>query len=296
MDNSTIELNLKRWDPSKVLRDRRAIFTGRPGTGKSAAALHLMYHMRDIDAGIVMSPTDKYSDHWGSHLPPIVVYDQYDSAAVKKMIENQDALFKETYHAARMEGKKKGIYVRKNEISIPPVFIICDDCMAANAMQKDPLITEIFMNGRHLKIFLLITAQWMMDMPINKRQMVDYLFVCNTDSPPELERLYKNFFSSYIRSYAAFCDIVEQITQDFGILVLDRTNLKSRKLEDHVFWWKAQLHEPGSFRIGSKELWEHSRIEYCEEWNPQQTRDISDYYKRPARSGPRIKVHRLPPS
>lgn len=251
-----------------------------------------MRHLKDIfPDGIVMSPTDKFSGFWEGHVPPSSIYPGYDPVAVKQVIERQERLFNEKYAVLLANSRKTGQKVHKSQVKIDPVFIICDDCMAANSLKSDPQMTEIFMNGRHLKIFLLIMAQWMMDMPINKRQLTDYLLVCAEDSPPALRRLYDNFFSNYIPSYQAFCDIIEQVTDDYGLLVLDRTR-KSKKIEDHIFWWKCQLHEPYSFRIGCDEWWQYSKEQYHEEFAEQSVKE-KYYTHRTAHQGPRVQVHRL---
>ena len=59
-------------------------------------------------------------------------------------------------------------------------------------------------------------------------------------------------------------------------------NTKSNKLEDQVFWYKADGH--GDFRLGSKEFWELSKDlgsddDEGETFNP-----------KAARRGPRINV------
>lgn len=294
MDESVVELNLERWDPRKLLRNRRAIAVGKPGTGKTVVLVDLMYYLRDMDDGIVLSPTDKFSGLWESFVPPVAVYSCYDKVAVQKVIARQEKLFNQKFHALLQEARQSGSTERvyKSDVTIPPVFIIADDCMADKTIATDPHITEIFMNGRHLQIFLLISAQWMMDMPMRKRQLVDYLFVCHEDNPQALRRLYDYFFSTYIPTYQAFQDIVSQITLNYGVLVLDRTNVISSRLEDHVFWWKADEHRPYSFRIGSNEWWQFNQAEFQHEYSEPRIQDR--YFRRPPRNGPRVTVHRLP--
>jgi hypothetical protein len=39
-------------------------------------------------------------------------------------------------------------------------------------------------------------------------------------------------------------------------------NSQSNRLEDTVFWYKAEMH--GEFRIGAEEFWRHSMAKYGE--------------------------------
>jgi hypothetical protein len=267
MAEDTVDITLKWWDPRTIKRDRRMIIVGKPGTGKTVAAVDVMSYIRDIPDGIVMSPTERYNGTWGGHVPPIALYNEYSAAAVLKVIERQEKIWNSEYRRKLDEAKERGEYVDRSTITIPPVFIIADDCMAEGAITRDKAITTIFMNGRHIKIFLLIMVQWLMDMPINKRQLVDYLLVCKEDSPPSLIRLYDNFFANYFPNYEAFVQVHRQVTQDHGVLVLDRTS-PSDKFEDHIFAWKAREHSKdprGSFKIGTQEWWDHSESAYSEQ-------------------------------
>lgn len=265
MNDDTFELKLKEWNPSKMRRDRRVILVGVPGSGKSSASVDLMYHIRDIKDGVTFSPTDKFTGLWESFTPPISVHEQWDPKIVSKIIDRQKRLFDEEYARLVIKAREEGGRpARKSDVEIEPVYIIADDCLADNAFLKDPLMNTLFMNGRHLKIHFLITSQWLLSLKIHQRQLVDYLIVCAEDSPPALMRLYDSFFSGYIPTFQAFCDIMATVTQNYGTLVLDRTNRTSSKMEDHIFWWKPQLREPHSFRIGSTEFWQYSMAKYQE--------------------------------
>lgn len=288
--NGTVSLALKKWNPTTLLRDRRMIIVGKPGTGKSAAALDVMEHIKNIDSGIIFSPTDKFTGHWEEFCPRAAVHYEYSPSVVSQLIKSQENIFNQTYMYMLRKAKLEGRRITKKDVEIPPVFIICDDCLAENVMTKDVNIREIFMNGRHLKIFLLITAQWLMDIKISQRQLVDYLLICSTDDPTMLKRVFDNFFSSYF-SYPAFCDIVADVTENYGILVLDRTNMKSKKMEDHVFWWEAKLHDPGSFKIGGPEYWNYCDSQYYEKLGNEKGTGLKIRNQK-TNSQPRIRVTR----
>ena len=242
-------------------------------THNSTAAVDLMYHIRDISDGVTFSPTDKFTGLWESFTPPISVHENWDSKIVTKVIDRQVRLFNEEFSRMVKESRENGgPPARKSDVEIEPVYIIADDCLADNAFLKDPIMNTLFMNGRHLKIHFLITSQWLLSLKIQQRQLVDYLIVCEEDSPPALMRLYDSFFSSYIPTYQAFCDIMGTVTKNFGTLVLDRTGKKSSSIEDRLFWWRPKLREPHSFRIGSDEFWKFSAEKYQEKLHLKETK------------------------
>lgn len=292
----TVDVDIRVWDPSTMLRDRRALVLGKPGTGKTILGLDLMYHLRDMDGGIILCPTDKFSGQWESIAPPAFIFHQYSPIAIDNVVKEQERLFMEEYTRLVTENRAKGIPTPRESVKIPPVWIIADDCMYENQLKSDGNIKKIFQNGRHLKIFLMIMCQYLLDMPIALRQLTDYVFVCREDSPPTLERLYKYFFNTYVPTYAAFLELVEQITEDNGILVLDRTNTKSSLFIDHVFCYKATVRPPFSYRIGPPEMWEFNNDHYEDEFilnNKTKTKQMDKYYFVKPSNQPKLKINRI---
>ena len=93
-----------------------------------------------------------------------------------------------------------------------------------------------------------------MDLPPALRANVDYVFILRENIIQNREKLYKSFFGIF-PSYDMFSQVMDACTENFEILVLDNTS-RSNKIEDVVYWYKAKLHSPGSFRIGAKEFWQ----------------------------------------
>ena len=54
----------------------------------------------------------------------------------------------------------------------------------------------------------------------------------------------------------SFCAVMDQTTENYECLVISN-NAKSNKLNDQVFWYKAQDHP--DFKLGAKEFWEISK-------------------------------------
>tara|TARA_Y100000389_G_scaffold171992_1_gene180092 strand:- start:54 stop:302 length:249 start_codon:yes stop_codon:yes gene_type:complete len=52
---------------------------------------------------------------------------------------------------------------------------------------------------------------------------------------------------------------MDQCTENFECLVVNN-NAKSNKLEDQVFWYKADIHT--DFKVGSSSFWSHHKDHY----------------------------------
>ena len=113
----------------------------------------------------------------------------------------------------------------------------------------------LFMNGRHWKIMLVITMQYPLGIPPNLRTNIDYVFILREPYIANRRRIYDNYAGMF-PTFESFCQVMDQCTENYECLVINN-NAKSNKLQDQIFWYKAQQHGP--FKLGSKEFWEISK-------------------------------------
>ena len=146
--------------------------------------------------------------------------------------------------------------------------MLLDDCMYDSKFLKDTCIRQCFMNGRHWKLFFMLTMQYVMDLPPALRAYVDYVFILRENFILDREKLYKSFFGIF-PSFDMFCKVMDACTENYECLVLDNT-VKSNKITDCVFWYKARVRT--GFRVGSPQLWQVSKKMY----NPRYLQEKED--------------------
>ncbi len=84
-------------------------------------------------------------------------------------------------------------------------------------------------------------------------------------------------------TFEIFCQVMDQCTEDYNCLVINN-NAKSNKLEDQVFWYKADGHP--DFRIGAQEFWEHHNSNFNDNYDS----DENGEFVAPRKRGPTINV------
>ena len=99
----------------------------------------------------------------------------------------------------------------------------------------------------------IITMQYALGIPPNLRTNIDYVFILRENYVSNRKRLYENFAGMF-PSFEVFCQVMDQCTENYECLVV-HNNAKSNKLEDQVYWYKAEAHD--DFRIGAEEFWQH---------------------------------------
>jgi energy-coupling factor transporter ATP-binding protein EcfA2 len=234
-------LNIRKFDPSSMKKDATVLLLGKRGSGKSTLLNDLMYHMRDaFSFGIAMSPTEESTESLGDFLPAACVYDDFAEEAVGRMLKYQKKNVKRS-------GRK--------------MFIIMDDCAYDSRTLKGKNIREVFMNGRHRKIFIVNAVQYMMDVPSFLRGQVDYVFAMRDNIIDQREKLWKFFFGMF-SDYKDFSTVMDNCTEGHNCMVMDNT-VKSNTADDCVFWYSANPELP-RFQMCDDVYWElDKKFSHC---------------------------------
>jgi len=247
-----MNLELKKFNMSQIKFDPNAkhgpvvVLIGRRDTGKSFLVKDLLYNHQDIPIGTVISGTEAGGSFYGEHVPKLFIHDEYNSAIIENILKRQKMVIKQV-------NKEKDAYGKCN--IDPRAFVILDDCLFDASWTRDKVMRLLFMNGRHWKIMLIITMQYPLGVPPNLRTNIDFVFILREQYINNRKRIYENYAGMF-PTFESFCQVMDQCTENFECLVINN-NAKSNKLDDQVFWYKAQPH--GDFKLGSKEFWELSK-------------------------------------
>ena len=251
------------------------VLIGRRDTGKSFLVRDLLYNHQDIPIGTVISGTEAGNGFFAAHVPKLFIHDEYNTAIIENILKRQKAVLKQV---------NKEMEVYKRTSIDPRAFVILDDCLYDNKWTKDKMMRLLFMNGRHWKIMLIITMQYPLGIPPNLRTNIDYVFILREPYIANRKRIWENYAGMF-PTYESFSQVMDQCTENFECLVINN-NAKSNKLNDQVFWYKAQNH--GDFKLGSKEFWDISKDLGSDD--EEETYDPSSSQKRGA--GPKINVRK----
>jgi hypothetical protein len=217
--------------------------------------------MRKIPMGVVMSGTEESNEHYKEYVPDSFIYGQFEPTVVEKVITHQQQAIK------KLKPEQKEDFKNPDH----SVFMLLDDCMFDNKWTRDKNMRCIFMNGRHYRIFFMLTLQYCIDLPPSLRGQIDYVFVLRDNIIENKQKLYKHFFGVF-PTFDSFNEVMTQCTENYECLVLNNRST-SNKIEDVVFWYKAKLNR--KFRMGSPALWEHHKRNYNKDHDaPQEQPEI----------------------
>jgi hypothetical protein len=222
------------------------VLIGRRDTGKSFLVRDLLYYHQDIPIGTVISGTEAGNGFYGQHVPRLFIHDEYNTGIIENVLKRQKQVLKQV--------KKEMATYHRTTID-PRAFVILDDCLYDNSWTKDKMMRLLFMNGRHWKIMLVITMQYPLGVPPNLRTNIDYVFILREPYITNRRRIYENYAGMF-PTFESFCQVMDQCTENYECLVINN-NAKSNKLQDQIFWYKAETHP--DFKLGSREFWNISK-------------------------------------
>ena len=222
------------------------VLIGRRDTGKSFLVRDLLYYQQEIPIGTVISGTEEGNGFYSKLVPKLFIHNEYNTAIIENVLKRQRQVLKQI--------KKEMEQFRRSTID-PRTFVILDDCLYDNTWSRDKMMRLLFMNGRHWKVMLIITMQYPLGIPPTLRTNIDYVFILREPYIANRKRIYENYAGMF-PTLESFCQVMDQCTENYECLVINN-NAKSNKLQDQVFWYKADSHN--DFRLGSKEFWELSK-------------------------------------
>jgi hypothetical protein len=238
-----MSLELKKFDMNMISDDKVVVFIGKRETGKSFLVKDLLYHHQDIPVGTVISGTEGANAFYSNMMPSIFIHGEYKAELIQNVLKRQ----KKVITQIKKENEEYGA------CNIDPrAFLILDDCLYDKSWINNKHIRSLFMNGRHYKMMFIITMQYSLGIPPNLRTNVDFVFILRENYVSNRKRLYEQYAGMFPH-FDIFCQVMDQCTENYECLVVNN-NAKSNKLEDQVFWYKAEPHD--DFQLGAPQFWQ----------------------------------------
>ena len=218
----------------------KVVVVGKPGTGKSTLIKALLYAKKHIfPVGVAMSGSEDTNHAYQEIMPSTFIFNSYNAEKVKDIIKRQKLAHK--------------------HLKNPWCVLILDDCTDDPRIFNKPLQQALYKKGRHWKILYILSLQYAMDVKPVIRTNVDGIFILREPLLKNRESLYKNY-ASIIPDFTTFCDLMNQLTQDYHALYIHGATTTNR-WQDCVFYWKAPM-VPRDWKFGCPEYWDFHKTRF----------------------------------
>lgn len=213
-------------------------------TGKTTLISSLLYSKKHIyPAAMAMSGTEDSNHFYRQIFPSTFVFNNYDEEQVTKFVKRQK--------------------LAKQHLENPWAVLILDDCTDDPSIFKKPLQQGLYKRGRHWKMLYILSLQYGMDVRPVIRTNVDGIFILREPNLRNRKVMYENY-GGIIPDFKLFCDILDQITDDYTALYIHNAT-RSNNWKECVFWYKAKP-IPSDFRFGSDDYWNFHFARYNPEY------------------------------
>lgn len=220
-----------------------AIVVGKKHTGKSTLIQDMLFYLAKsgVPRVCVFSGTEESNGFYKQFIPGTFIFDDNN-------VENRLECIIKSQKKLSMQ-KQLG-YVDPNLDT--RIVIVLDDVGYRKDILKSEIIRQIFMNGRHHHVILIVACQYCMDVGIDLRTNADYVYVLKQNSVSSIKNLHKNYFGAFEKR-KELKTVLDACTQNYQCLVLDNTK-PSTMVSDVCFWYQAKLGR--KFRVGCPQLWD----------------------------------------
>lgn len=212
-------------------------------TGKTTLIASLLYAKKHIfPVAQVYSGTEDSNGFYRKMFPSTFVFNEYSEEQLRDFVRRQK--------------------IAKQHLDNPWAFLIVDDCTDDPSLFKKPLQQGFYKRGRHWKCIYLLSLQYGMDVLPVIRTNVDGVFILRETNLRNRRVMYENY-AGIIPDFKLFCEIMDQLTNDYTALYIHNATTKS-DWRDCVFWYKAKI-APENFKFGSKDFWDF----HFQRYNPE---------------------------
>lgn len=237
-------LNLQRFNPEvSLVKPFTCILNGRRGTGKSTILRDFLFHMNRIGYPrvVVFSATEEGNEFFSSIIPKAYIHPGLDLDKLRMIVDAQRQVVKACREMEARTGQKSPFDTR--------LVLVLDDIMYKRAATRTEIFAEIFLNGRHWNLSILLTCQYIMLVDTACRANVDFVVCLKEPIPKNRLKLYDSFFGCFPKKQEFFT-VLDQCTTNWEALILDNTK-PILDVETAVKWYKADINLP-PFTFGSK--------------------------------------------
>lgn len=247
------EINIKCFHPDLInptpqnykdsgVGGTKIVVIGKANTGKSTLIKYLMASKSDlIPTCMVVSGTEDSNKFYSSFVPNIFIHDHYSDHNMQNIIKRQ----------------KIGLNYLEPEAVWS--LLLLDDCTEDRKIFNSPTQQALYKNGRHWKLFYILSLQHATDIPPAIRTNVDGVFIFRETNENNLNSIYKNY-ASVIPKFDLFKQVMQQVTGDYTALYIDNTS-QDNNWVNNVYWFKAPYSDNGmgDVRFGCDEAWKYNR-------------------------------------
>ena len=188
------------------IRNKIICFTAKRNSGKSQLLRYMVNCSKSLFHKIfVICPTETVNHFYKDLVPKTNIFSQYKEQWVDSLID-------------RMTEINSG----KSDDEAKHILLILDDCCSDSNFHQSKTLKKLATRGRHIKIAVMITCQYIYQIPPVIRNNCDFIYVGQMNQQG-LKLLTDEFLMGNIDK-KEFVDLYHSNTNDYNFLVINNNS------------------------------------------------------------------------
>jgi hypothetical protein len=228
-------------------------FVGSTGRGKTNTLINMIaWHGIKFGTFAAFCGSASAAITLGKSLPDSFIHYPYDDLAKRKLRKLIDA-------------QQRDMYSHDPQ----PLVLIFDDMMyEGHAFVNSKEFRWLIFNSRAGNVWACFTMQYCKHIPPEIRSQGFYAFLCSAidrETRGMLAETFAPIGGNGFRSAQHFYRVFDQMTQDFGVLVVDRSNLGPHGDHHPTYYWFKPIEYKGRVPLGG-DIWNYHDYNYDDRW------------------------------
>lgn len=256
-NNIARTINIYEADFQNIKPCASVMVLGKRRSGKTTLSKHITQYLDSkINRFVAFCGNLDAQVEWKSVIPPLFVHGK-NLESLRNIVAQQDEMV--------------SCYTEKKQ-DIPKevrICIIMDDCGCDKDFLKTKVVKDLFSNGRHYGITIVILCQYIYQIDPEIRTNIDYLAILRQTNVKNIKKIYDEF-ASFTKNMEELKHILELSTTNYGCCWIDNT-AQSSLVQKCIFFKRNTLME--FKKVGSQKMWEYSEKHHI-------TRDMERMIKK----------------
>ena len=198
-------------------KNKLFLISGKRGSGKSHLLRYIIAQEKHkYKAIFLFCPTEKVNNFYDGLISHKNIFDAYDEEWIEKFMKQMADL-----------------NARKNEADASHVLLVLDDCGSDTNFRKSKTFTQIATRGRHLKISVIMTSQYLYQFPPVARSNCDFIAVGQMNRQA-LDILANEFQHGNIAK-KDFIKMYYNSTNDYNFLLINNNTAKNNNDVNEIY-------------------------------------------------------------
>jgi hypothetical protein len=201
-----------------TLKNTKIVITSKTKSGKSELLRFLLMNDNtNFYKTYLFCPTEKINSFYKDLIPDENVFEEFEEDWLNKLIQKMTS----------KNGSNKQPHEKKD------VLIIFDDCSSDADFTHSKALKRLFTRGRHLNISVIMTSQYIYQIPPVCRSNVDYAIVGQMNFQ-SLELLTSEYLLGTITK-KEFIDMYHRCTSNYQFLVINNNSVKDNSDKNQIY-------------------------------------------------------------